>query len=55
MHCTVDGLDIGAETATWANKTAKFTSMHLREDGQDLAADLVFGFLVSSPFSDLHD
>ena len=48
MHCTVDGLAIGAETATWANRTAKFTSMHLREGGQDFAADLVFGFLVST-------
>lgn len=47
MHCTVDGLAIGAETATWASRTAKFTSMHLREGGQDFAADLVFGFLVS--------
>jgi hypothetical protein len=47
MHCTVDGLDIGAETITLRNRTARFSSMHLRQGGQDYAADLVFGFLVS--------
>lgn len=33
------------------NRTARFTSMHLRERGQDYEADLVFGPLVSQPSS----
>jgi hypothetical protein len=46
MHCTVDGLDIGAETVTKQNRTARFSSMHLRQGEQDYSADLVFGHLV---------